>query len=446
MPGFGKRHIGWGIGVLAAAGVLAAVVNAPRVEPRPPEGLRFIATKDGQVKEILVRDGDIVEAGVDLVMLDDESAQKSLLLAQANLEKVMSEARGSGVAVALPGPPTGIGGTIVQSGPFSVPTPATNPGPGKMPKNVKPLPEVSGTSDGATEIVPKPNPGSLTKLKKEAEKEISEAKAEEAYCESEIENAKLELEEAQKALETSRIITERAKYDSEQGKRLLNEGAISRNASIQRDGQLRAQEAILENNRKRSEEVNRKIDGLKANLAKATRNREQAEADLKAAPEKATPKIETVKKVPFTTTAPKGAKPFVRKPASVIQRPFEGSTAPAKVEIDKTVKRETDTQLTEAKAKVTEAEKGVLDRRLSAPKKMKIVKWLIRPSDQVKSGQAIAIVEYLPETAVTKAEQTVVEMPKLPVMDKPTPPGSTVDTKTESKPLQNETQIPDNNR
>jgi len=428
---------------------MVAVVFGIAALPRPAErqaesGPKLISEKEGRVMQLVLSEGEIAERGVDLVMLDDDQAQEQLRLAQAELEAVMSTAKGADVAVALPGPPAGISGRIVQTGPLNTPrtSSSSSGGAGAVPKSIKPLPRIEGTGDAVAEIQPKPDAGTLTKLRKEAEQEIEDAKAEEQFCTTEIENAKMALEEAQKANDTSKAISERAAKDVEDSRRLLAEGVISRNAFAQKEGQARMHASMLENNGKKVEEAQAKIDQLNDALEKAKKRRSDAEAALAAAPEKATPKPSTVTRAPLSTErAPRPT--FTRKPAVVIPGNPEGSTAPAKVEIDKGAMMESDAKLTLAKEKLIAAENAVYDRRISAHRRMKIKKWLVTPSETVKAGQAIAEVEYLPEETPVRAPETQIEQP---VKSKPEEPIGPSVPEGEIKPLQKDAQMPDNIR
>lgn len=420
MSGRSRGHMGWGVGAVALIGVGLALASLPKSADRSSNGQKFLATKQGRIEELIFKEGSIVDRGVDLVMLDDDTAQEQLRVAQENLTKVMAGARGSDVAVALPGPPAGLGGRIVQTGPLNPPTPSGNfPPPGKPDKNVKPLPGVSGAGDAVGELTPKPNTEELNKLRKEAEQEIEDAKAEEEFCNRELANAGMELEEAQRARDTSVSLTERAKKDVEDSRRLLFEGVISQNSFAQKEGQARMQQSLLDNATKRVEEAKGKIEQLTDALDKAKKRKAEAEIALASAPEKATPKVGTVTRDPIARPLPSRA--ISQKPAMIVPSNPEGSTAPAKVEIDQSAKLETDAQVSEAKTKLMEAEQAVLDRRITAPRRMKIVKWLVRPTDQVKAGQAIAIIEFLPE-AKAEPEKTVTPVAPTEVKDKPKNP------------------------
>jgi hypothetical protein len=423
--------------------VVFGIAAIPRTDsPKTSSGPQLIAQKEGRIMQLVLSEGEIAERGVDLVMLDDEQAQKALRLAQAELEQVMATAKGSDVAVALPAPPAGISGRIVQTGPLNPPRGSLGGGTSPLRKSINPLPRVEGTGDAVAEIEPKPDSGTLTKLRKEAQQEIEDAKAEEQFCLNEIENAKMALEEAQKANETSKAISDRAAKDVEDSRRLLAEGVISRNAFAQKEGQARMHASMLENNGKRVEEAQAKISQLNEALEKAKQRRTEAEAALVAAPEKATPKPSTVTKNHLPLTS--GPRPgFVRKPAVVLPGNPEGSTAPAKVAIDQGAKMEADAKVTLAKENLVKAENAVLERRISAPRRMLIKKWLVTPSETIKPGQAIAEVEYLPEETPVSTPETRQEQP---VKSKPEEPEGPSLPPGEIKPLQKDPQIPDNIR
>lgn len=408
MPGISRRHFGWGLGVIAVAAIGFAIAKGGTA-PVPPieQGEKLIAQLDGEVVELVVAPGATVDAGLDLVMLDDAAAQEGLKVAQAELEKVLAETRASGVAIVLPDPPIGLGGRIVQTGPLHPET-----GVARAPKNVDPLPKVAGTGEASVEIEPKPNPAEVARIKKAAEQEIADAKADEAYLASEITNTKLELEEAQRAQETSRIITDRARLEVERGKRLLLEGAVSQNSQILRDNQLRAQEDILRKNQARVDEATSKLASLNEKLEQAQQRQSLAKADLTSAPEKATPKIGSVTKLPVSPPEQMPKMPTVRKPAFVIPHSPEASTAPAKVEINSEAKQETDERLQQAQNKLKIAEQAVFARRITAPKRIKIVKWLVKPTDRIKKGDEIAIIEYLPEAKGPDKAPPTPETPK----------------------------------
>ncbi len=412
------------IGVIVVAGGIAAVAMIPRasntVSPPQVEGSRLISTGSGLVKQIITNEGQIVEKGEDMVMLDDTKEQEALLIAQGELAKLASEARESGIVVALPEAPPGLGGTIVQTGPLRVIT-----GGSGIPKNVKPLPNV--LPEGASSADPAPDPKTVASLKSKASKEIAEAKAEAERYGREIQDAKLELEEADRNRETSRIITDRAKLAADRAKMLLAQGAISVNENARLDGQLRLQQGILDAGTKRVDESKQKIATLTAERDKALKRSADAEEDLKNAPAAATPKLSVVTPTRKTTPEAQSAPRYAR-PAVIIPRRPETSTAPAKVEIDKSAKRETDDKLGVAKRKIDAAEAALLLRRIAAPRRMRIIKWLIKPSDSLTTSTPIAIVEFLPE------------------MKKPAVPTPAEKSKESGVPLQKSTGFADNTR
>lgn len=410
------------IGTILVAAGIAAVTLIPRasnIATQPQaEGPRLLASAAGSVKEIISNEGQIVEKGEDMVMLDDAKEQEALLIAQGELAKLASEARESGIAVTLPEAPPGLGGTIVQTGPLRVNTSGSG-----IPKNVKPLPNV--LPEGASSADPSPDPKAVASLKSKANKEIAEAKAEADRYAREIEDAKLEVEEAERSKETSRIITDRAKQAADRGKMLLGQGAISVNESARLDGQLRLQQGILDAVAIRVDEAKSKIATLTAAREKALQRAADAEADLKNAPAAATPKLSMVTPSPKSQPEVKSATRYAR-PAVIVPRRPETSTAPAKVEIDKSAKRETDDKLSQAKRKIDAAENALLLRRITAPRRMRIIKWLIKPTDNLTTSTPIAIVEFLPE----------VMKPVAPVEK----------TKDPGEPLQKSTGLSDNTR
>lgn len=382
--------------MVGAFAALATIPNSSQPKPGevPVHEQRLLALTAGSVKQIVANEGQVVEAGEDIVMLDDAKEQEALIIAQAELQKLSSEARESGIAVTLPGPPAGLGGTIVQTGPMQV---RPNFTPGKPSKKVDPLPAIEG-SDAAPGAEPKADPKAIEKLRTEAKNKEASLRADAERYDKDIEDAKLELEEAQRAQETARIIADRAKLASDRAKTLLAQGAISLNENARLDGQTRLQQSVYDNSTKKVEEVQAKIATLTAERDKALDKASRVGEDLKEAEAQAVPKISqakpSTKSLPDVRSAPT---PRYSKPAVIIPHRPEASTAPAKVEIDKGAKIETDEKLKQAKIKLDEAESAVMAKRITAQRRMRIVRWLIKPSDALTPSTPVAVVEFLPE-------------------------------------------------
>lgn len=385
-PTFAKM----GLAIVAGATILGLLGWAAARSTAAPADLGYdlMATSEGTITQVIAQPGQTVKKGDLLVLLDDTAEQQALTTARAELDLLAQEVQGAGIAVAMP-PGSGLGGKIIQTGPMPrgvVPT-------GKVPEALGTLPPVTETDQPAA-------PKTDIKAAAEADLKAVEAKLE-AQRTLRIETVQKRDDalalaaEATRNAETSKVIAEQRKKQAEKMKFLLSEGAVSRVEAAKAESLYQSAQGGADAALRQAEEhqasatsldaevaaIDIRIAGLERDVAKAKDLVAKAPASVPAAPVAAQP----------ANPLP-AAEPSPGKPAFVRSTP--APSIPAKVEVDKGVKREVEEKLTAAKRKVDEAETNLESRRIVAPRDGVILKVLVRAGGSLRKGQSILEIRF----------------------------------------------------
>jgi pyruvate/2-oxoglutarate dehydrogenase complex dihydrolipoamide acyltransferase (E2) component len=413
-----------GIGVVASTLLVYGLIPH---KPEPPltknPTTTLTSNQDGVISKLAALEGYVVDESADLVMFDDSAEQKELELAQQTLQKVADDLKQSGVAIALPSFPDRLGGRIVHTGQSFSPAPAG-------PKDIGSLPEVSGTP---VESVPEPTPPAVTPPVVADTNKPNEALLEATKrvddCRKRVTDGELALQETQKAVDTAKAIYERAKEDADKARMLLSNGAISANEASRKDSLSVSQKGIWENNQERLQQELKALESDRADL-------KQAEAELEKAKSAPAPTRRITAEVrPKTKTAFSAARTkrvSFPKPAFVVPRRVPASTEPTRVIVDNQAMKAANSRLDSAKKAVDKAENLIAARQFLAPKRVRIIRWLVSPGGRVKKGQALCEVELLP--AVPKPKPKPESDLPVPDVKLPTTPGPEISGPVGSKP------------
>ncbi len=389
-----------GLGIVASA--LLAYALIPR--PSPPVKVTkhtLISDQTGRINKISALAGYVVEADAEFVTFDDSEEQKELEVARDNLQKVADELRASGVAIALPTFPDRLGGRIIQTGTF---TPTSS----DPPKKIEPLPEINGTSSESSSSTPKATAPKPPVDPAKFDLAIASANESIEECRRAMTDRELAIQETERAVATSKAIYDQAKADADRTKMLLNNGAVSANESSRKDNLAFSQKSIWDNNQARLTEEKAALESTRSNLRAFEKEIEDAkEAKAKAIANAPEPKPRALAPTPV----PAKNQHFSR-PAYVVSRPVSASTEPTKVIVDRNAKTEADEKLKKAKVALDDAEAAILARNFLAPRRLRVIKWLVTPGSTVKEGQPICEVEFLP--AATKLPVAPQPEPALP--------------------------------
>lgn len=367
------------------------------------------ALQGGTVKSVLVQPGMVLEAGDEIAFLNDEVEQSALDTARGEYRQVVEQISQMAIAVSSPTEP-GIGGTIVQDGSFD-PSPAQRrpigpvQGVPRVKGPIKSLPKVEGTSEttlsDATDEGDTPPPtadsgptlGDLKAKVKKAEEDISAARIE-------LDQAKSASEESERAALQAQLAAQQSKANSERMQMMLKQGAIPLNQATQAETQA-TQAAVL------AKQAATKADDDKAAIGRAEKAIEAAqerkrEAEAAAAlavrvQPKPKPRPRIARSKPeFRIPA---ANPRAPKPAHVSRLSVKEAPAiPAKVDVDLQKRTQVEQKMLTAQTKVDEAEQALLQRRIVARRRMRVIKVLIKTGDDLKPGGAVIEFEPLPET------------------------------------------------
>lgn len=393
-----RRPKRFAIGVLVIGLALivtfAVLAQSGRGAGSSVQGVELVATAEGVVSQILVREGQTVAAGEILVAFDDQAEQAELVAAQQALQELAASVNTSEVAVAVT-PPEGVTGRIVAIGPLPA-----GPPPGSKPLPVLPAPKGTAQaqlpavhSEGTTPTEPKAN---LEGAVAELETKISETKNEVVSLEHRISTAKTEAEDATKNAEAAKVIAQQRKQQADKMRMLLGEGAVSQLETSRAEVQYASAQGGYEAALKMAEEANARVSTLEVDLAKQQKALPDLEKTLKITLDalKNAPKPTPSVSVPPISETPVRTEPAPRsvpKPAFVQPAPLPNT--PTKVDVDKGAIREADQLLSGAKERVDKAEAAIMLRRFNSTRAGKVVRILVKPGDRVKPGQVIAVIQ-----------------------------------------------------
>ena len=364
-----------------------AAVRMPATIPADV-GYDLMATAEGTIAEVAVKEGQQVRKGDLLVLLDDSAEQQAWTTARAELDSLAQEAQTSGIAVAMP-PGIGMGGQIVQMGPMPR---------GSLPKD--PAPSKLGTLPPVTETDRQPTSQTGTSIKAAAEENVRSIelkleglKTEKIEVAQKRDDALNHAIEAQRNAEASKVITEQRKKQSDKMKSLLAEGVVSRVEAVRAESLYLSSQGGTDAAQKLADEQHAIAKAHEAEIVAIDSRFTKLEGELVRAKD-------LVAKAPAETAAPPSSiaptvdvrRPEVPKPAFVRSTPLPST--PTKVEIDKGAKREVDGLLAEAKRKVDDAEKRIESRRILAPRDGVIVRVLVKPGNILKHGQSILVIRF----------------------------------------------------
>lgn len=374
---------GAGLALLALIGWLA-------VKPAPARSLaaspqQLLALTSGTVKEISVREGDVVSEGDQLLLLEDGPEQRELAAARAELERIAQESQAAGIAVALP-PGFGIAGRIVTTGNLKAGPPPFRPSASGATDNIGPLPPAEGPSDGhGTPSSAKPV--SPDTRKSDLEQAIAEAKRSAADYRHKADEAGAVAEEAVRNAAAAKGIAEQRKREAEKMRMLLSEGAVSQVETSRSEAMAASTQGAYEAAVRLAEESAKQRDDLLVQAAKADAEAAAKEKELEAwkpAPKETTPSPRLV---------PEVVRPdAIRQPAFVRREP--SPPTPAKVTVDKKAKEAADAKLEEAKLRLDRAETALNAKTIRSPRSGKVKRVLVKPGDAIRPG--LVLLEFEP--------------------------------------------------
>jgi multidrug resistance efflux pump len=374
---------GAGVAVLAAMGWLA-------VRPAPAQSLsgspqQILALTSGMVKEISVREGDVVNEGDPLLILEDGPEQRELAAARAELERIAEESQAAGIAVALP-PGLGIAGKIVTTGNLKAGPPPFQPTSSGRTDNLGTLPPAEGSS-GTHASPPSAKPVTPGTQRSDLEQAIAEATGHAADFRHKAEEAGAAADEALRNAAAAKGIAEQRKREAEKMRMLLSEGAVSQVETSRSEAMAASAQGAYEAAMRLAEESAKQRDDLLAQAAKADAEAAAKQKELEAW--KPTP-IE--KPAPAPRFAPEMRPDASRQPAFVRREP--SPPTPAKVTVDKKAKEMADAKLEAAKLRLDRAETALNARTVRSPKSGKVKRVLVKPGDAIRPG--LVLLEFEP--------------------------------------------------
>ncbi len=380
---------------------LALLSNA--MDRRKPEALdtnraELVAVTTGTVREVCVKEGQIVQPGDSIINFDDTTEQTILAEAQAKLQEVSAEAQGSDVAIAIPGP-LSLGGRIIQTGPMTsegpIPVLPRATASGKL----APLPPVSDSVDHGVPVPPGPSPKAKAEAEvKDLETDIQSAKDLVLTDQQAIESTQAELDDAQRNADAAKAIAGNKRRDADKMQMLLREGAVAQVEATRSEAMASSAQGAAEAAQRQADELKAKVEGLQSEIGDHKIKVALKEKELVAAKDRAAKAPDSVAPVHTDIMTPGLTDPVTTmhrpKPAFVREAAPPTSNEPAKVSVDLNAKRATDSKMQAAKAAVDNAEKDVLARRVRANRKGKIVQILVKPGSTVQPGQTLVIIQY----------------------------------------------------
>lgn len=372
--------LGLGLTILGSFAVFAMNNSSPAERVR---GFELVANQEGVVASISVQLGQTVKEGDLLMSFEDHAEQAELVAAREALQSLASEVGDTSVAVAIPSAP-GVTGRIVPIGPLP---------DGRPIASSKPFPTLPAPKEGTVPLLPEVGPTTPTidveALVRSLESELTETRNSVLSLQHRIQEARTEAEDATKNADAAKVIAQQRKQQSDKMRMLLGEGVVSQLETARAEVQYASAQGGFEAAQQQAEAAHARVKALEADLVKTESRVPELEKAIAAAKDAAqvaakqpTPTIKPPLREVETATVP--------KPAYVRPEPLPNE--PTKVIVDKGAIREADQQLAAAKARVDSAEAALRARTIYATRTGTVVKILVKQGEQVRAGQAIAII------------------------------------------------------